>query len=95
MGEEVEGRGRRTGGRTGAEEKRRGEERIRGKVKTRGVERSAVQKRRGKYKFHADQLKQVNQENDPEKDLERGVTGRGSPPLQRLPLPLKVLWSSQ
>lgn len=73
----------------------RGEERIREKQKTRGAEKSLVQKPKARYKFHVDQLEQVNQEKDPEKDLERGVTGRDSPQPPRLLLPPLVLWSSQ
>lgn len=90
MVEEAEEGGRRTEGRTGAEEKRRGKEMMR------GVEKSPVPKQKGRYKFPVDQLEQVNQEKDPEKDLERGVTGRDSPPRpQLLPPPPLVRWSSQ
>ncbi len=97
MVEEEEEGGRRTEGRTEAGERRRQEERIRGKEKTRGVVRSQGWKQRGRYKFHVGQLEQVNQEKDPEKDLERGVTGGDSPPQPRLPLPPRLLelWSSR
>lgn len=82
MVEEAEEGGRRTEGRTGAEEMRRGKEKMRGVVK------SPVQKQKGRFKFPVGQLEQANQEKDP--DLERGVTERDSPPPPQLLLPLLV-----
>lgn len=89
MVEEAEEGGRRTEGRTGAEEMRRGKEKMRGAVK------SSVLKQKGRYKFPVDQLEQANQEKDP--DLERGVTDGDSPPPPppQLLLLLLVHWSSQ
>lgn len=82
MVEEEEEGGRRIGVRTGIKEMRRGKE------KMRGVEKSLVQKPKGRYKSPVDQLEPVNQEKDPEKDPERGVTeGDSLPRPQLLPPP--------
>lgn len=63
-----------------------------------GAEKSLVQKQKGRYKSHGDWLEQVNPKRDPERDLEREVTGKDSPlppPPQLLLLRLPVLWSPQ
>lgn len=65
-----------------------------------GAEKSLVQKQKGRYKFHGDQLEQVNPKRDPERDLEREVTGKDSqlpppPPPWLFLLPLLVFWSPQ
>lgn len=70
--QEAEEGGGSTRGRTGAEEKTKGEERLR------GVEKSPAWKQKGRSKCPVDQLGPVNQERDLENDLEKGVTGGGS-----------------
>lgn len=89
MVEEEEEGGRRTGVRTGIKEMRRGKE------KMRGVEKSLVQKQKGRYKSPVDQSEPVNQEKDPEKDPERGVTEGDSLLLPQLLLPPPAQWPSQ
>lgn len=90
MVEEDEEGGKRTEGRTGTEEKRGGGERRRVKQRRKEVEKSPAPKRKGRSKFQGDWLEPANQERDPEKDLERGVTGEDSPPPPPPQLPLRL-----
>lgn len=87
--EEGEGRGEKTEGeeRTRAE-KRGGKERRKGKEKRRGVASLVVWKQKGRSSSLVDQLEQVNQEKETEKDPERGVIGEASPRLPPLPPPV-------
>ena len=88
---EAEEEGRRTVGRTGAGGRRR----IKGKEKTRAAGKSPAPKQKGRSKFLVDQSERANQERDPERDLERGGTGRDRPPRPQPPQLPPLLWRSR